>query len=413
VDDRIVSVSRPSILAITSQAPWPLDTGGHLRTYHVMRQLAGRFSLRLLVPVVEISSAAQDALKSAAIDARFVQVGREGKAGQLANVLAAAVRSVPYVLYSRHDRSELRRALAEELGRRAWDVIYCDHLDSFVYVDDAPKQRVVGDLHNVYSLLARRTADEQGNPIVRAYLKREARLLDRMERRAARIADLLMTVSQQEQDHFRGIGARRVEIVPNGVDVDRYAALPAAARRGTPLVLYIGTMSWRSNAAAAIHLATSVMPAIRERIPDARLRIVGRDPLPEVRELARDPHVDVTGTVPDVIPHLAEAHALAVPLESGGGTRLKILEAFAAGLPVVSTPVGAEGIDAVPNRDVIVTERAGFADALASLLADPARAIALATAARAVVRAQYDWSAVGARAARAIENVTASASARL
>lgn len=408
-----MSVNRRSIIAITSQVPWPLDTGGHLRTYHVLRQLAARFHLRLLIPVVDLSSSARDALESAGIDVRFVPVGREAGARRVANVLRAAARGVPYVLYARHNRGEVHRALKEELSQRAWDALYCDHLDSFVYVDDAPNLRVVGDLHNVYSLLARRTADEQSNAIVRAYLKREAHLLDRMERRAAGRADLLMTVSQQEQQHFRNLGARRVEVVPNGVDVNRYAALPVAARSGTPLVLYIGTMSWRSNAAAAIHLATSVMPAVRERIPGARLRIVGRDPLPEVRELTRDPHVDVTGTVPDVIPHLAEAHALAVPLESGGGTRLKILEAFAAGLPVVSTPVGAEGIDAVPDRDVIVTERGGFADALARLLSDPSGAIRLAAAARTVVREQYDWSAVGERAARAIDDVTASSFQRL
>ena len=400
-------VSRQSILAITSEVPWPLDTGGHLRSYHVLRRLAARFHLRLLVPGIDVPKNTTDAMAVAGIDVRVVPVRRDGRAQRAAHVLSSAARGVPYVLYARHDRSEMHRALAEEVRQRSWDAIYCDHLDSFVYVDDVPQHRVVGDLHNVYSLLARRTADEQSNPLVRLYLKREARLLDRMERRAAARADVLMTVSQQEQDHFHHLGARRVEVVPNGVDVDRYAGLPLAARSGAPVVLYIGTMSWRSNAAAAIYLATSVMPAIRKRIPHAKLRIVGRDPLPEVRELARDGQVEVTGTVPDVIPHLAEAHALAVPLESGGGTRLKILEAFAAGLPVVSTPVGAEGIEAVPNRHIVITERSGFADALAALLTDPNRAAVIATAARALVREQYDWAAVGERAARAIAAVTA------
>lgn len=401
-----MTASPRSILAITSELPWPLDTGGHLRTFHVLRQLAARFHLRLLVPGVEVPRTTRDALSSAGIDVRIVPAAPEGTIRRLGNVLTAAARNTPYVLYARHDRAEVRQALREELGQRSWDAIYCDHLDSFVYLDEVPRERVVGDLHNVYSLLAHRTAEEQRNPILRAYLKREAHLLDRMERRAARRADLLMTVSTQEQEHFRRVGAARVEVVPNGVDCDRYAGLPLADRTGPPLVLYIGTMSWRSNAAAAIYLAASVMPAIRERVPGARLRIVGRDPLPEVRELARDAHVEVTGTVPDVIPHLAEAHALAVPLESGGGTRLKILEAFAAGLPVVSTPVGAEGIDAVPDRHLVVTERTEFADALAAVLVDPARARAMATAARALVLERYDWTAVGERAARAIEAVT-------
>jgi glycosyltransferase involved in cell wall biosynthesis len=351
------------------------------------------------------------ALAAAALDVRFVPV-RRSRVRAASRIIGAALRGSPYVLYRKHDWSELRAAVEDELRRTPPDAVYLDHLDSFVYGPAVGSAPVVGDLHNVYSLLVRRTAEEQANPLLGLYLRREARLLDRAERSAARRADLLMTVSSQEQQHFASLGAKRVEVIPNGVDCQRYEQLPAAARTGPPLVLYIGTMSWPANAAAAAFLATTVMPAVRAHVPGARLRIVGRDPLPEVRELGRDPCVEVTGTVPDVIPHLADAHVLAVPLESGGGTRLKILEAFAAGVPVVSTPVGAEGIDAEPGRHLLVTARATVADALAALLRDPARAASIAAAARTLARARYDWRAIGARAADAISEVMAAAASR-
>jgi glycosyltransferase involved in cell wall biosynthesis len=160
-------------------------------------------------------------------------------------------------------------------------------------------------------------------------------------------------------------------------------------------------MSWEPNAKAAIYLAEQVLPRIRMEFPDCRLRIVGRDPTSEVQALTAHPGVEVAGRVPDMVPHLAEAHCLAVPLEAGGGTRLKILEAFAAGLPVVSTPVGCEGIDAAPGAHLIVADRDDFANGVCRLLRDPGLSARLAVSARALALARYDWGAVGEAACQA------------
>jgi glycosyltransferase involved in cell wall biosynthesis len=159
-------------------------------------------------------------------------------------------------------------------------------------------------------------------------------------------------------------------------------------------------MSWGPNAAAATFLATEVLPRIHLRLPDARLRIIGRDPSPEVRALAERPNIEVTGAVPDVLPHLRDAHALAVPLEAGGGTRLKILEAFAAGLPVVSTPVGCEGIRAQHGVHLLVAARQHMAHALVTVLTNRLLAYALAERARSLVREHYDWRSIGMVARR-------------
>ena len=159
------------------------------------------------------------------------------------------------------------------------------------------------------------------------------------------------------------------------------------------------------NANAAHFLATAVLPAVRQEIPDARLVIVGRDPGPDVLALARaGTGVEVAANVSDVTPFYRDANVLAVPLQSGGGTRLKILEAFAAGVPVVSTPVGCEGIDAINGRHLAIADRGDFATAVVRVLKTPQLASTLAQRARMLVRQQYDWSVVGAVACQAVAN---------
>jgi glycosyltransferase involved in cell wall biosynthesis len=142
---------------------------------------------------------------------------------------------------------------------------------------------------------------------------------------------------------------------------------------------------------------------VRRRVPDARVTIVGKNPPPEVLALAQqEANVEVAGNVRDVVPYFRGAHVLAVPLEAGGGTRLKILEAFAAGLPVVSTPVGCEGIDGVHEEHLLVADRPQFADAIVRSLLDPAAAGERAGRAQQLAEECYDWSAVGRRAVDAV-----------
>jgi glycosyltransferase involved in cell wall biosynthesis len=172
---------------------------------------------------------------------------------------------------------------------------------------------------------------------------------------------------------------------------------------GPPTILYIGTLSWPPNVNAVRFLVDDVLPRVRRSLPGARLTVVGKTPPPEIQRLAReDGRITVAANVDDVMPYFRDAHVLAVPLQAGGGTRLKILEAFAAGLPVVSTAVGCEGLRVQDGQHLVVAEREDFAGAIASLLSDPARAQALAERARVVARERYDWHVVGERACDAV-----------
>jgi glycosyltransferase involved in cell wall biosynthesis len=392
----------PSVLAVTSELPWPLDRGGHLRTFHLLRALATANRVRLIAPSCDPDEGAARALRDAGIELLSVRVARRRQAAEALRVVHATVAAEPYVLYRRHRWSAVCAALRSAVAQDPPDVCYLDHLDSFVYAGACGSTPLAIDLHNVYSELAARTALEQRQPLLRWFLTREAAALARMEQRAVTAVRVTMAVSERDQRYYSDLGARAVYLAPNGVDCAAYASLPEARRTGDPLILFIGAMSWAPNVSAARFLAAEVLPRVRFEIPGARLRIVGRDAGPEVHALARIEGVEVTGTVPDVIPHLAAAHVLAVPLDAGGGTRLKILEAFAAGLPVVSTPIGAEGLDVIHGRDLWLATRARFSEGVVQMLRNRQRAATLAAHARQLVIDRYDWSAIGRIACAAV-----------
>ena len=218
------------------------------------------------------------------------------------------------------------------------------------------------------------------------------------------LAAQLLTVSEAEKLYFESLGARRVRVVPSGVD----RLVPGSAHRAiwpVPADPLSRQHAWGPNISAAIFLAREIMPKLLEHIPDARLRIVGRSPVPEVKALIGLPGVEVAGDVPDTKPHLLEARVLAVPLDSGGGTRLKILEAFAAGVPVVSTAVGCEGLEVMHGEHLLIAERHQFVEGLRAVLNNNGPADRLASRARELARNRYDWKTVGDAACETVWDV--------
>ena len=406
---RLTATDRPRVLAVTSEVPWPLDSGGHLRTYPLFRALAARLQMRVVAPTPsDQASANAAALRAAGVEPRLVEMPARTGVGEAIKALRAGLTGEPYVMFARHRHRGVRQTLEREMARQAPHAIYLDHLDSLVYAGVRPRIPLVVDMHNVYSRLASRMAGEAHGALRRAYLAHEGVLLQRMELRAVDLAHTLLAVSDGEARYFSSLGARRVVVVPNGVDCDAFGSLAIGRRPGPPTILYVGSLAWPPNANAAHFLATEVMPAVQQQLPDARLVIVGRDPGPEVLMLARHPQIEVVANAPDVAPYYRDANILAVPLQAGGGTRLKILEAFAAGVPVVSTAVGCEGIDAVDGRYLEIAECPEFATALVRLLRDPNRAGVVAERARVFARERFDWSVVGAQACDAVEAAAAS-----
>lgn len=393
--------TKPDVMVITSEIPWPLNTGGHIRSFHILKALSQQFNVRVIAGVETVDDPGLQALGRNGIRVVPAFQSKRSPLGEAGRVARSLLCEEPYVMFNRHNRPAMRQTIQQQLAGKTPDVIYLDHLDPLAFRGLFPRAPIVADLHNVYSTLAKRVATERKFP-VNLYLHNEARLLGYMEKQVAAAASVVMTVSDTEQGYFQKLGGRSVQLVPNGVDCAAFNKFPVGRTHEQPTLLYLGALSWQPNAKAAEFMARDVMPRILKERPDVRLQIVGRNPGPEVDALAELPNVEVHANVPDVGVYLEQASILAVPLDSGGGTRLKILEAFAAGLPVVSTPVGCEGIDCRHGEHLWVTERDQFAEGLLEAIEAPELATEFAERGRQLAEETYDWSVIGKAACSAV-----------
>jgi glycosyltransferase involved in cell wall biosynthesis len=194
--------------------------------------------------------------------------------------------------------------------------------------------------------------------------------------------------------------------VPTGVDLDYFAACPRQLA-ADPTVVFLGSMDWYANADAVRQFAAEIWPRVIGRMPQARLLVVGRNPPQDLRDLASSGrNIEITGTVADVRPHLRSAHVMVVPLRIGGGTRLKIFEALAAEVPVVSTHVGAEGLALENGRHILLADQpAEFAEAVLQLLGNPDKGRQIAACARTEVAEKNSWRSAAAVLEKHLEQV--------
>ncbi len=287
----------------------------------------------------------------------------------------------------------MRAVVAELAARMRFDSIVCDFLTPAVNVPDM--RSTILFQHNVETMIWRRHADTARNPFARAYLRRQAARMEAFERAACRLARHVIAVSEADATAIREMSGREdVSAVPTGVDVD-YFQRPEASAPQADLV-FVGSMDWLPNQDAIRFFVGDVLPLIRAARPDTSLAVVGRNPGRDLRAMAaRDPRIAVTGTVPDVRPYFWGARLSIVPLRVGGGTRLKIFEAMAAGTPVVSTSVGAEGLEVTtPDHLRLADTAAEFADQCVQLLEHRDARDRTAAAALQLVRSRFGWGAV-------------------
>ncbi|HMO35707.1 MAG TPA: glycosyltransferase family 4 protein [Gemmatales bacterium] len=393
-----------SILSITSELPWPLDTGGKIRTYHLQHALAQEFHVRLIASVDTPDKKTLSHLEQKQIQVLPVQRARRRLLPEACKVLNSARVRKPYILYRRHLYSAVIQKIKQASTDRTPDILFLDHLDSLQYRTLLPQCPAVLDLHNIYSVILKRYTLEQTNFLRKKYFQRETRLLEQVERTLADHHCMVFAVSEPEVQFYQNLGVKNVHLIPNGVDCSELEELPIGREHQKPKILFLGTMSWGPNTEAAFYLIKHIFPIIRAKRPDAELWIVGRNPPADLQHHHGENGVFVTGGVPEVGPYFRDAQLLAVPLESGGGTRLKILEAFAAGLPVVSTGVGAEGIDALDHVHLTIATRENFAKVILDLLEKPAVTREQAQRARKLVQEKYDWRSIGCDAVQRISD---------
>lgn len=364
---------------VTKFAPVPANSGGKVRSLALLRRLAVAGDVVLCC--FEDATSDVNSVRALGVDVRTVPWRP-----QALNVIRGLVRTRSGAagrFWDRRLAAEVRHAIAEA----PTDLLQVEYSHLAPYLKLGTVGLRVLDCHNIESSLAMSFAQNSSTP--RARLARlEAVLLRRLERRSIEQADVVMVVSENDRARLPG-RPRELLVCPNGWDPG--LPLPPSS---APVAVFVALLSWDPNVEAAVWLGTKVWPSVRAELPDARLLLVGREPAVQVRRLAAS-DIEVSGTVPDVRPYLAAARVALAPLRSGGGTRLKVLEALAAGRPVVSTSVGLEGLTELAGRGVVVAdEPEEFAKRLVELLRDPIQAEEVGRNGADAVRNNYAWDRV-------------------
>jgi sugar transferase (PEP-CTERM/EpsH1 system associated) len=388
----------------------PLDKGGKLRTWHLMRHLASRHEITYLsFSDPDASPADLEGMRDVSHTLSTVP-RRDPRKGTWRFRLDAArylLDPVPYAV-AKYRSAAYRQRLEEILAREQFDAIVCDFLVPLVNLPARLECPLVVFTHNVEAEIWRRHAETAGNPIARRLLHAQWRRMLRFERSAVARADLVLAVSEADARTmsrlYPGAAGRPFHVVQTGVDTSYFAPPPDPPSRAH--LVFTGSMDWLPNEDGMLHFVREILPLIQAEEPAATLSIVGRAPTPAVTALGSR-QIEVTGRVEDVRPHIARGAVYVVPLRIGGGTRLKIFEAMAMGRAVVSTTVGAEGLPVHPERDVVIAdEPAAFAREVVRLIRDVDRRRAIERAARALVVEHYDWSAVAHQLEDALTRVT-------
>jgi glycosyltransferase involved in cell wall biosynthesis len=377
----------------------PVDTGGKIRSFNILRHLAREHQVTLL----SYYGGRHDPEYEAAIAQRLpgaqtiYTAAPEGTLAQSLDYILRLPSAAPYAV-RKFAHPQVRQEVARCLADRSLDVAVCDFLSASLNFPESSPAPVVLFQHNVETMLWQRMANSEKSAVRKLAYGIEARKMAAYERLALGRFQHVIAVSAHDRDAMLTLSSSPgcpITVVPTGVDTEEYRVAPSVSG-DPPLIVFTGSMDWEPNIDAMEYFCHEIWPLVIADHPDARFQIVGRTPHPRVQRLA-SATVEVTGTVPSVTDYLRAATVVIVPLRIGGGTRLKIFEAMAMAKAMVSTSIGAEGLDVTHDRDIVIADDPrSFATGILQFLRDPAMRLSYEQNA-AELAARYDWSQIARR----------------
>lgn len=390
-------MARPKLLFLSQTLPFPPDSGSAIRSYNALRLLARDYDVtalcfyrRATTPDLAGSLAA---LRGIAAHVEAFPIEQEhSRARMLADHARSVLTGRAYTAFA-YESAGFTRALRSQLAHEKFVLAHVDSLDLGGYVPLVTGVPVIAVHHNVESALLRRRAANESSAFRRAYLRMQAGLMEGEERRWSPRVALNLAVSDADARSLRVLVPNaRFEMIPNGVDVEAFVPSAEEAREG---IVFVGGMSWFPNADALEFFDEDILPLVRARDEHVKVTWVGRAK-PDVIASYAKRGIQLTGHVDDIRPYVAGAACYVVPLRIGGGTRLKILDAWAMGKAVVSTSVGCEGLEAVDGQNILIRDDpAAFASAVTTVLRDPGLRAALERNARTTAEQRYSWNVIG------------------
>lgn len=393
------------ILMISPELPWPLNMGSKIRIFYVLRELARAGHEVTLLALAHEAYRPEDleALRPFCTELNIVPVERRPR---LRAALKAFFSLKPYRV-AKLESPKFKQEVAQALGRD-YDILWVHFVETLAYLPHHSSQRkrplVVLDQHNADEGFWE-TYARQGAAWVRLFARQNIRKLRRFQKTVLQGVDVILSVSEEDAE-FTQVRLpnpfTEVWVVPNGVDTEGFQ--PADDTKRENRIIFCGAMDVLMNIDAVEGFARPVFPKVRKVVPDVEFWIVGRDPAPKVKALGSLPGVQVTGRVEDVRPYYAKAKVAVAPFRYGGGTKLKVLEAMALGVPVVATSVGCQGIKAISGKHLFVEEmKEAFAERVINLLQDEALWKQMATEARRLAEERYSWHSIMSEAVGRLE----------
>lgn len=385
----------------------PLDTGGKIRSFNIASELARRHEVTLFTFYPAVTPDPHDGFCEpfAKLERLPLDLAERASLKDMLSYASNALTLKPYQM-RKYCRPVVTERLREILREGRYDALVCDFLLTAAAVPWDVSLPTVIFTHNVEAAIWRRHLDVRRNPLWKLLALREYLTWARAENHYTQLADHVLTVSDDDRKAFlEFLPPEKVTTVPTGVDLDYFQP-----RQGTPeaaSIVFTGSMDWLPNEDAIAYFASEILPIIQRSVPDVTFWVVGRKPTRKVLSIAEgNPAIRVTGTVEDIRPYVQKAAVYVVPLRIGGGTRLKIFEAMAMGMALVSTSIGAEGLPVRDGENIFLADTPSeFARQTIRLLGEPAVRNRLGLAARALVEGRYSWSAVTDVLDRVLEGV--------
>lgn len=382
-----------NILIVDEEVPWPLNTGKRLRTYNLLKRLQEAHC------VTYLCYGAPDAVLPDCPNVKLITLPSpilEQKGVRFyCSLLSNLFSKKPYIVDRHYSRTFADKAASLVDGSR-FDLVHCEWTP---YTENIlslfGKIPTVLSAHNVEAQIWERYFQAETNPLKKLYIYIQWQKLARYEANAAQGYSIVSTVSEPDRDVFvNQYGCKQVTVVPNGVDEQYFAPVRTEILPGS--MVFTGSMDWRPNQDGVRYFIEEIFPLIKSKNPVASFTVVGRKPPQCLIDLARRTEgVTVTGTVDDVRPYIASSALYVVPLRVGGGSRLKILEAMSMAKVVISTTVGAEGLDVEDGENILLRDTPqDFADAALAVLRDPEGHVGYGLAGRSLIMGSYTWESI-------------------
>jgi polysaccharide biosynthesis protein PslH len=385
------------ILVLDEEFPWPLNTGKRIRSYHLISRLARNHEVRYLAYGEESSDSfrhfASNRLNPIVVPPR---VPKKNGLAFYFRLLLNLFSRYPYIVQS-HYSADFSAALGRAIKAQRPDIILCEWTPYAIFAHETASIPIVVSAHNLETTIWERYHQTERNPFRRWYIGLQIPKVRRFEDEAFGRVQGVIAVSSLEADDIRKISKScQVGVVDNGVDLTYFNASDTTVDSRT--AVFTGSMDWRPNQDAAIYFCREIFPLIKNMIPNFAVTFVGRNPPQDVIDLQRIAGVSITGTVDDVRPYIEKSGVYIVPLRIGGGSRLKILEALAMRRAVVSTTIGAEGLEIRDNEHLLIADSPQkFADQVVRLISNAPLRTRLGKAGREAVEKSYGWDALADR----------------